>query len=578
MTATGGPGTSGIDAADRYLALFDPAVVRDYDLVFFDQRGVGRSMPFRCPEASLTFFTTADVPTLDAERALAHARAAQTYAAACLAESGVDPAQLPFLATRQSVDDLEAFRIWLKTDKLDLYGESYGSQYAQTYAAAHPTRVRSLILDGPVDPALTGLEFYAEDADAVAEALAVTLDGCTADTACRGDVVGRNALAAFDRLVARLRLGPLPYAFVDRAGRVHQRSFGLRDLETAATSSLDDAAGRLQLQRALAWASRGRMGPLARLSWLALGQDPETLEAVDGRRSSDAAYFGIECTDRDYGPGSDQRRASDYLKAGVAAKADKKRLGSVFYADMPCVYWPVRPSMAPAPGPLTATPFPVFILASTPDPATPYAGAVRLMRRLDDSYLFVQPGGPHVILGRGRPCPDDAIASFLDDGTRPSTRFVTCDASGRDAYVPIPTAKADDYRDTLAAMRAVDDEINHAAEYRRWDGVDPLAFGCLFGGSIRYATDRKTREVSLDDCAFSQDLPLTGTATIDLAPATFALSVSGPGGTELEYRRDAKGQRSVSGTYVPVPPPPARHGGRSGGRGQRGAAAAVHGP
>src|SRR3954471_3163468 len=55
VVATGGPGTSGIAAADRYVAMFDPAIVRDFDLVFFDQRGIGQSTPFRCPNASIAF-------------------------------------------------------------------------------------------------------------------------------------------------------------------------------------------------------------------------------------------------------------------------------------------------------------------------------------------------------------------------------------------------------------------------------------------------------------------------------------------------------------------------------------------
>ncbi|MEO8437687.1 MAG: alpha/beta hydrolase [Chloroflexota bacterium] len=550
VIATGGPGSSGIDAADRYLALFDREIVRDFDLVFFDQRGVGRSMPFDCPDASLAFYTAGDVPTLDAASALAYARDARTYAAACVAESGIDPARLRLLATRQSVEDLEAFRIWLKADRLDLYGESYGTQYAQTYAAAHPNRLRSLILDGPVDLSLTGPEFYAEDVDAVGDVLEQTLEACTGETACRADVIGRNALAGFDRLVARLRLGPLPYAFVDRAGLVRRRSFALHDLETAVASSLDDAAGQMQLQRALGWASRGRMAPLARLAYLDLGQDAQTLGAIDGRRSSDAAYFAIECMDADYGPGSDERRADAYLRAGDEAKVSSRRMGSVFYGDLPCAYWPAHPSSGSRPNPLTATSFPVFILASTTDPATPYAGALRVMRRLDDGYLFVQPGGPHVILGRGQACPDDAVTAFLEEGTLPSTRFVTCEAKRRDAYVPIPAARARDYRDTLAAMRAVDDEINHAAEFRRWDGAAPLAFGCLFGGTIRYTADRTVRRVALEDCAFSEDLPLTGTATIDWSRSTFTMAVSGPGATKLDYRRDAKGQRSVRGALV----------------------------
>ena len=40
VTATGGPGSSGIAAADSYTDALDPAIPESYDIVFFDQRGV----------------------------------------------------------------------------------------------------------------------------------------------------------------------------------------------------------------------------------------------------------------------------------------------------------------------------------------------------------------------------------------------------------------------------------------------------------------------------------------------------------------------------------------------------------
>jgi len=210
VTVTGGPGTSGIAAADGYTELFDPGIVRDYDIVFFDQRGIGQSVPFQCPNASLTWYTSPNLPTLGAASALAFAHDSKTYAAECIAESGIDPSLLPAFATSQAVEDLDDFRVWLGADKLDLYGESYGTQYAQTYAAAHPGHLHSLMLDGPVDLSLTGIEYYVEDSHAFEDVLTMTLDRCTADAACRKDVVGRNGLAGYDQLAAKLRNAPLP--------------------------------------------------------------------------------------------------------------------------------------------------------------------------------------------------------------------------------------------------------------------------------------------------------------------------------------------------------------------------------
>ena len=49
--ATGGPGSSGILSADAYLGSYSAEVLRHRDVVFFDQRGIGRSGGNTCPDA-----------------------------------------------------------------------------------------------------------------------------------------------------------------------------------------------------------------------------------------------------------------------------------------------------------------------------------------------------------------------------------------------------------------------------------------------------------------------------------------------------------------------------------------------
>ena len=52
VTATGGPGYSGISVADYYTSFFEPSVPRRFDLVFFDQRGLALSGGLTCPQAA----------------------------------------------------------------------------------------------------------------------------------------------------------------------------------------------------------------------------------------------------------------------------------------------------------------------------------------------------------------------------------------------------------------------------------------------------------------------------------------------------------------------------------------------
>ena len=67
---------------------------------------------------------------------------------------------------------------------MSIYGESYGTQYVQTYAAAHPDAVKVLFTDGPVDLAMSGEAFYVEGVQAFENALAATLLDCTDQAAC----------------------------------------------------------------------------------------------------------------------------------------------------------------------------------------------------------------------------------------------------------------------------------------------------------------------------------------------------------------------------------------------------------
>ena len=232
-------------------------------------------------------------------------------------------------------------------------------------------------------------------------------------------------------------------------------------------------------------------------------QDPDTLEAIPDPTWSDAMYFAVDCGDYAYGSGSATERADAYVAAGQAAGVDDLRLGSGYYIDYPCAWWPAHgPQERPAY--LTDHDYPVFILGATWDPYTPFPNAERLAQNIPDSYFIVQPGGPHVIYLRGESCPDDDISAYLLDGTLPASHRIDCDFLGADDYVPIPAQDASDYGSTRAALSAVDDEINTNTEWEYWDGEHILQVGCMKGGTISYEANAQGYQVTLDDCAFGR--------------------------------------------------------------------------
>lgn len=532
VTATGGPGTSGLAAADAYTAAFDPALRRRFDIVFFDQRGVGRSGGLTCPEAAAAYYLSSGDGRTPAGEAELKA-GAEAFAHDCVAEMGNPSDLLPFLGTEQAIEDLELFRRLMQAEKFWLYGESYGTQYAQTYAARYGEHLAGLILDGVVDLTLDGFEFYTEQTQAFADVLRQTLEACNADPACAGQMNG-DALAAYDALAARLTRGPVSFRYPLPSGGMAQRHFDFGNLETVFAGQAYNEGDRMMFNRALAaYATRRDLAPLARLLYLALLLDPETLEAIPDPSYSDAMYYGVECQDYAY------TNADDYLRAGDVVEATVPRMTGVFYGDLPCVYWPVRTTNFDRPDPLIAEGVPVLVLGATADPATPYSQGVAVFGRLDDAYLITQTGGPHVIFGRGVSCVDDLVTDFLAHGRPPAQRETTCAGVLADDYVPLAPLDADAFASPLEALASAENEINYLPEYYYWDGEAATDVGCTFNGTLRFEPRGKQTAFTFDGCTLTRNFRFSGAGSYNADRDRFTMEVTTTGrwACELKYTR-----------------------------------------
>lgn len=548
VTITGGPGTSGIAAADSYTSSFDPSITANYDIVFLDQRGVGLSHPIQCPTASATYYASTADPNVPADRPAA-ALAAATYATDCVAEAKADPADLPFYSTRQAVEDLEAIRRYLGVEKLYLYGESYGTQYVQTYAAAHPDHVAALFVDGPVDLTVDGPTYNAEAARAFADALTATLTDCSGHRSCASDLGGDTAAAAYDRIAARLAGGPVSFRFPTATGTFVSRHLTSTDLENAAVEYLYSQFSRMLLERALTAGARGDLVPLARLAYDSIGVDPETLAAIADPAWSDAMYYAVECQDYAYYPGTGDpaARFAAWTAAGDAAGIGALRLGSTYYGDLPCLWWPAQPASTARPAALTVTPYPIFVLTATLDPATPIANAMRIYGRASDAYFIVQTGGPHVIFGRDNACPDNLVTDFLAAGTLPATRVTVCAGRVAEPYVRLALPTAAGYGTALQFISSMADQIVNTDDYNYRLADAALTMGCDFGGTLQYRPGRSGTGLILRGCAFTAGLAMTGSGRI-ADDGSMTLDVAIPGG-RLHYAEDADGHRTVRGTF-----------------------------
>lgn len=538
VTATGGPGASGIAVADSYTSVLDPAITESYDIVFFDQRGLGMSGGLTCPTAAATYYRV-DVLTgagLDHE---ALATASETFAGECVAEMG-DPAILPYLGTDQVAADLDVFRATFDAGEMVLYGESYGTQVAQVYAEQHGDVLSRVVLDGVVDLTLDGFTFFTEQAGAFGSTLEATLAYCAEDETCATDMTD-DAGAAYDRLLALLVEEPVTGRFPLPSGAFADRRFGVGDLEVVAGAQMYSEDDRMLFLRALAaYSGRGDVVPLLRLLYLDLGVDPENEQALTDPTYSDAIYYGVECLDYSYPGATPEERAEAFFVAG--AQVEQGPLGSLFYGDLPCAYWPVSEPGAQRPEPLRADGIPAVVLGATADPATPYQQGVAVAERLAEGHLIIQTGGPHVIFGRGNPCPDEAVTSFILDGTPPEE--TECEGETVGFYVPLLPASLLEFESAEMMMGAVESEISYLPEYYWWDTVTETDIGCNLGGTLTIAAGDLGDSITLDQCALMEGMVLSGEGSYDWEQDVFSLDVVN-GSEECSYRYRRSGEDYV---------------------------------
>ncbi len=126
VATEGGPGYPATESRDEYLSLFEPFRA-DHDVVIMDNRGTGKSAAINC-------HTLQVAPSLSIKDI-----------GECGEQLGTDA---QFFSTSYAVDDLEAVLVALGEGAVDLYGDSYGTFFAQVFAVRHPLRLRSLVLDG----------------------------------------------------------------------------------------------------------------------------------------------------------------------------------------------------------------------------------------------------------------------------------------------------------------------------------------------------------------------------------------------------------------------------------------------
>jgi pimeloyl-ACP methyl ester carboxylesterase len=188
----GGPGDDAITEIPLALA---GDLNADRDVIFMSQRGTYTAQPsLTCPEVDRLGIDTIDKPYDAAATGRAFAKATLD----CRRRTEALGVDLSAYNTLESASDLEDLRIALGIAKWNVFGISYGTDYALTYMRLFPDGIRSVGIDGIFPPPLAGGVAAWPSAG---EGIDAVFRECNAQTACReryGDIG-----ATFRRLVQR---------------------------------------------------------------------------------------------------------------------------------------------------------------------------------------------------------------------------------------------------------------------------------------------------------------------------------------------------------------------------------------
>ncbi len=402
----GGPGSAGglneVAVMDYWFAELD-ALALSGDLVLYDQRGTGLSLPsIQCAALREYFTQTLNTP-LTAEQAANDIYALEQACAQRL-RSQLDFADYN---TRTAATDALRLMQLLGGDDWNVYAVSYGSRVALELMRTPDLPLRSVILDSVYPGDKNGfLESYAALSNSVLQ-----LDSdCDADSYCTQQY--GDFLQNIKQLMLRLGEQPLSMQAENWASQqsvavvLDQLNF-IQLLITA----LSDWQSMTLLPSAVAAANRGEVNDaLQRL------MDSYITSALD-RQFSPALFMLVECNDTTPVDARGYRAALapyDWLFPGSQA---------LFEANNSCPFW-----RAEGVQPLSATSvdsaLPSLVLSGRHDPLTPAAWGRQVARTLAQGYYFELDGVGHSVIGSDD-CGMELARQFLHNPAVKPT--VSCD-------------------------------------------------------------------------------------------------------------------------------------------------------
>ncbi|WP_406210588.1 alpha/beta hydrolase [Kitasatospora sp. NBC_01560] len=406
LTNFGGPGAAGWGAPVFSEYFFSPAVLERFDVVAFDPRGVGRSLPLRC-YTSQQQFDAVDAKLMrdpvTEQQLTDEADALRVQGDLCRDNAGP---LLAHMSTAVVARDLELLRQAVGDDRLTYFGVSYGTFLGDTYANMFPDKVRAIVNTGNTDPALRssdGTRYEHDRALNYEDVLGAVLQRCKNAGAPACPFGNGDPRAKFDAIREHLR------AHADTAVTTADGT------SVTLNSFVNDLYGSLP--------DSTTYGALAK-RWQALHDALPPASGAGSARphTADTPFTGnnanpaVNCSDMPY-----PRDVNGLADLAESWEKDAPTFGrpQVFNGLNQCSTWPYTPApdddVYHGPWNTYTGSTPILLVNALHDPATPYSYAQNAARELGPAtrLLTVDAFGHGSISPAESPCVTGHITTYL---------------------------------------------------------------------------------------------------------------------------------------------------------------------
>ncbi|HEM61274.1 MAG TPA: alpha/beta fold hydrolase, partial [Chloroflexi bacterium] len=312
--------------------------------------------------------------------------------------------------TTQSATDVNAIRLALGYDQVNLWGGSYGSFLAQAVMRDHPEAIRSAVIESvwPLE-----VSFFVEANTSVPEAILRLIDTCASDEAC--DTAYPNLKDVLFETIDRLNDEPVP---ITVAHPVTGQSYDVLLTGDAVRGNMVSALYLTPLIPALPQAIydvyNGDYGLMTQLT----SQKLLFYEAM-----SRGMEYSVICAEDLI-----ERTPEDVLDIVMALpeqlRSDVEEELAIEYGIFGiCENWPVDRAEPSFKDPLVSD-IPTLILEGELDPVTPPEYGRRVAGNLSNVYFFEFPGCGHAGESTSE-CALSITAAFIEDPlTKPDAACV----------------------------------------------------------------------------------------------------------------------------------------------------------